>query len=75
MKSVDLIGHTKFLPWGQLDGCSLPLSVKGVACETWSQTSSNTYVTSNILKVIHTRVSFGSATENYSAFLYLAELQ
>ena len=44
MKSVDLIGHTKFLPWGQLDGCNLPLSVKGVVCETWSQTSSNTYV-------------------------------
>ena len=34
---ADLIGHIKFLPWGQLDGCSVTrplLSPKGVACET-----------------------------------------
>ena len=48
MKSVDLIGHIKFLPWGQLNGYSLPLSVKGVACETWSQNSYSMYVTSDI---------------------------
>ena len=39
-KSANLIGHIKFLPWGQLDGCSMTrpfLSrVKGVACETTS---------------------------------------
>ena len=38
-KSADLIGHIKFLRWRQL-GCHvsrpLPLSVKGVACETMS---------------------------------------
>ena len=38
MKSVDLIGHDKFLSWRQLDGCSVTrpfLSpAKGVACET-----------------------------------------
>ena len=37
MKSTDLIGHIKFLPWGQLGGCSMTgpfLSAKGVACET-----------------------------------------
>ena len=35
MKSVDLIGYCKFLPWRQLDGCSGHfLSVKGVACKT-----------------------------------------
>ena len=36
-KSADLIGHIKFLPWGQLNGCSVTrpfLSAKGVACET-----------------------------------------
>ena len=34
-KSADLIGHIKFLPWGQLNGCSMtrPFS-KGVACTT-----------------------------------------
>ena len=35
--STDLIGHIKFLPWGQLNGCSVTrpfLSVKGVACKT-----------------------------------------
>ena len=29
-------GHIKFLPWGQLDGCSMTrpfLSAKGAACE------------------------------------------
>ena len=37
MKSTDLIGHIKFLPWGQLKGCNMTrpfLSAKGVACET-----------------------------------------
>ena len=38
MKSVDLIGHSKFhQPWRQLDGCSVTrpyLSAKGVAYET-----------------------------------------
>ena len=37
MKSTDLIGHSKFLPWQQLDGCSMTrpfLSAKGVGCET-----------------------------------------
>ena len=37
MKSADLIGHIKFLPWGQLNGCSVTrpfLCAKGVACET-----------------------------------------
>jgi len=38
-KSVDLIGHIKFLPWGQLNGCSVPLSAKGVTCETSSVAS------------------------------------
>ena len=36
MKSADLIGHSKFLPWQQLDGCSVTisfLSAKGAACE------------------------------------------
>ena len=36
-KRADLIGHIKFLPWEQLDGCSVTrpfLSAKGVACET-----------------------------------------
>ena len=36
MKSPNLIGHIKFRPWQQLDGCSMSrpfLSVKGVACE------------------------------------------
>ena len=36
-KSVDLIGHIKFLLWGQLDGCSVTrpfLFAKGVACKT-----------------------------------------
>ena len=36
-KSVDLIGHIKFLPWWQLDGWrrdqTLPLFAKGVACK------------------------------------------
>ena len=34
---ADLIGHIKFLPWRQLDGCSVTrpfLSAKGVACKT-----------------------------------------
>ena len=37
MKSTDLIGHIKFLPWQQLEGCNMTrpfLSAKGVACET-----------------------------------------
>ena len=37
MKSADLIGHSKFLPWRQLDDCSVTrlfLSAKGVSCET-----------------------------------------
>ena len=38
MKSVNLIGHSKFLPWQQLDGCSVSrpflLSAKGCAYET-----------------------------------------
>ena len=38
LKSVDLIGHGKFLPWQQLNGqqCdqTLPLSAKGAACKT-----------------------------------------
>ena len=37
MKSTDLIGHIKFLPWRQLEGCNMTrpfLSAKGVACET-----------------------------------------
>ena len=36
MKSTDLIGHIKFLPWRQF-ACSVTrpfLSAKGVACET-----------------------------------------
>ena len=35
-KRTNLIGHSKFLPWWQLDGCvTTPfLSAKGVACET-----------------------------------------
>ena len=36
-KSVDLIGHSEFLPWQQLNGCSrirFFLSAKGVACES-----------------------------------------
>ena len=36
-KNTDLIGDSKFLPWRQLDDCSMTrpfLSVKGVACET-----------------------------------------
>ena len=36
-KNADLIGHTKFLPWQQLNGWNVtrpfPLSMKGVACE------------------------------------------
>ena len=37
MKSTDLLGHIKFLPWQQLEGCNMTrpfLSEKGVACET-----------------------------------------
>ena len=37
MKSTDLIGQIKFLPWQQLEGCNMTrsfLSAKGVACET-----------------------------------------
>ena len=37
MKSVDMIGHIKFLPWGKLDGCNVTrpfLSAKGMVCET-----------------------------------------
>ena len=41
-KRADLIGHTKFLPWQQLNGCNVtrpfPPSVKGVACETIAMT-------------------------------------
>ena len=36
-KSADLIGHIKFVLWGQLDGYRVTrtfLSVKGVACKT-----------------------------------------
>ena len=36
-KSMDLFGHIKFMPWRQLDGCSVTsffLSAKGVACKT-----------------------------------------
>ena len=36
-KSADFIGHSKFLPWQQLNGCSVTrhfLSEKGVACKT-----------------------------------------
>ena len=51
MKNADLIGHIKFLPWWQLDGCSMnrpSLSAKGVACETTHRT----------LKTIHIMVSW-----------------
>ena len=37
IKSTDLIGHIKFLPWRQLEGCNMTrpfLSAKGVTCET-----------------------------------------
>ena len=37
MKSADLIGHIKFLPWRQLDGCSMTRpfrSAKSVTCKT-----------------------------------------
>ena len=36
-ESADFIGRSKFLPWRQLNGCSVTrpfLSMKGVACET-----------------------------------------